>query len=217
MTALTVDYAKSAAARPLEPGEVLNFHAVAGARLERLFSMLRAPDVQFAQKLLLVVTEPGRALALHFMRCAEGGMRHGRPMICDFARANTSPIMTSGQYLSAFLLGAVPACRMVWQGYGHKSIEEWAKTCNEEVVLVRRMVLLSAASIQRRHCHLLKAPFSFSSIVDERTSSTEKLALAESFMQNRPCCVRPGLARDIGRKIFFPITQQSGLPVGPSV
>ena len=42
---------------------------------------------------------------MHFMRCAEGGLRHNRPFLCDFARPQTSPVTAILQYYSAMMKG----------------------------------------------------------------------------------------------------------------
>jgi hypothetical protein len=62
--------------------------------------------------------------------------------------------------------------------------------------MLRRSVLLNAASVRRRHGHYLGAPFNWAAIVDDRTVPGELETMQAIFNRVKPCCHRPGLARD---------------------
>eukprot|EP00959_Pyramimonas_sp_CCMP1952_P104888 2192565-Pyramimonas_sp.AAC.1 len=98
------------------------------------------------------------------MRCAEGQLRHNRPLLCDFASRSTSPVTACSQYYSALLRGHPEAMRIVWQSRGHANFNEFATQLPCEVIRLRRIILVAAASLKRRHGHLAKPPYSFASL-----------------------------------------------------
>ena len=160
-------------------------------------TMIRCPQTQLAHKNLLVICEPGRALTLHFMRCAEGDLRHGRPMLCDFATPSTSPVVAVAQYYSCLLCAGPPAMRIIWQAYGDKSVLEWATRRLQQVCLVRRLILLAAACLRRRHGQLSEPPFNFAAVADDRVDKARLDALHQSLKDTAACCLSPGLARQV--------------------
>lgn len=197
---LTSSYMKKAASDMRQDPTQMSWHSVAGSRLRRLLAMLRNPAVRRAHKHILVLCAPGRALTLHFMRCAEGQQRHGRPVLCDFASAATSPIQVLAQFYSSMLQGTPESMRVIWQAGGATSFVAWAIGHPEEVCLTRREIILAAACLRRRHGCLLEEPCSWASLVDSRVSLAARERMLAAFETKAVCHTKPGLARTVKQK-----------------
>eukprot|EP00959_Pyramimonas_sp_CCMP1952_P260704 5451035-Pyramimonas_sp.AAC.1 len=65
--------------------------------------------------------------------------------------------------------------------------------------LLRRQVLLLIGGIEMRHGHFFEAPYNFAALVDPvRVPAARRAAVVRQFSEEqKPCCVRPGLARAI--------------------
>ena len=142
MAALRAEYAASSAtaavARAKSPHPELvelSFHEVSGARLDRLFHLLRDSKTGLTCKLVASLLEPGRALSIFFQNSAEGQLRHGRAAMCDMAFAPTSGLIAALQYWSSFARGECRTVRMLWQHAGHPSIVDWFRDRPQEPII----------------------------------------------------------------------------------
>ena len=142
MAALRAEYAASSAtaavARAKSPHPELvelSFHEVSGARLDRLFHLLRDSKTGLTCKLVASLLEPGRALSIFFQKSAEGQLRHGRAAMCDMAFAPTSGLIAALQYWSSFARGECRTVRMLWQHAGHPSIVDWFRDRPQEPII----------------------------------------------------------------------------------
>ena len=74
----------------------------------------------------------------------------------------------------------------------------WVETAAPTVLLYRRALLLSGAGIYLRHVRpLAEYPWPLVALSDDRRSQSHKEAILQAFMGKRPCCLRPGLARQL--------------------
>ena len=61
------------------------------------------------------------------------------------------------------------------------------------------------ALINRRFGHFFQPPYSLAALADPRCSQEHRLRLKRDFMASRPCCLRPGLARDLRKRESFSV------------
>jgi hypothetical protein len=116
--------------------QLLEFHAVAGVRLERMLRMLsKDSNLQLGMRIVMVVTEVCRPISYFFQVAAEGRLRCNRPVLCDLSKPWTSPVVACEQYLTALMLGSAPAARLVWQREGHASFAAWAQAKPQDPLL----------------------------------------------------------------------------------
>ena len=62
---------------------------------------------------------------------------------------------------------------------------------------MRRAILLTAAGLEKRHGHFLQPPYSFAALADNTTPPAYNAQVLRGFRALRPCCQRPGLARQL--------------------
>lgn len=132
--------AQSASGDPVRLGgepsareQQLEFHAIAGVRLERMLQMLsEGSDLRYAIRVTVVATEVCRPIAFYFQDAAEGRLRRNCPVLCELSKPSTSPIVACEQYLSVLLLGKAPAARLVWQHKGNGDFAAWAQAEPED-------------------------------------------------------------------------------------
>eukprot|EP00972_Heterocapsa_arctica_P111931 16428888-Heterocapsa_arctica.AAC.1 len=169
----------------------------AGVRLERTVAMLGSPTFLFSVKVVLVVGEASKRFAYYFQDAAEGRLRNDRPFLADLALQEASPVRAVQQYMAALMDGSAPALRLIWQHRGHTSPQQWAAACPGEARTLQRAVAMVAALLHRRHGHLAKAPFTFASLADSRSTAAHRAAVVKEFNDCPACCHRPGLAQQL--------------------
>ena len=91
--------------------------------------------------------------------------------------------------------------RLVWQFVrGYASVEEWFDACPSDAKLLRRALLLANGWIERR----LAAPMETMDVqllsLGDRRRRSEHAGLKRKFMSFRPCCLKPGAARELRKQ-----------------
>ncbi len=184
--------------------EELAWHEIAGARLLRFTRFLESDARRFHIVLLCVVLEPLRALHSCFMAAGSAPARptEGPPLL-NLIWERRSVVTKAMQWYGTLLSGKCSRLRLLWQTHdGCDSLAAWQRQYPEHARLLYRMVVFAAAWVQRRHgLYVLKQgqrrwPLSLFALGDARRAS-EHAVVARDFMQMRPCCLPPGMARQL--------------------
>ena len=149
--------------------------------------------------MLAVVLEPIRWLARWII--GQSGEMYRRSAVCaGLAQATcdcTSPFVAVLQYYSRLLRGHGARLELVWRSASCSSYAEWCRSCQDQVQLLRRVILNASGWVYRRHIkELSKFPWKWASLgnvanVDDAVADQ----VIEDFMSRRGCCYRPGFAR----------------------
>ena len=148
---------------------------------------------------LSIVDEPLRFLTFYFLSCND--MAHTRPTLIELANDQRSPLTACTQYLSTLLFAEQGRTLLIWKKQNFASVEQWEYCKPGQVRSFRRLVLLTLASIQRRHCdHFTQFPFSLCLLADEMASNRSQQDLLREWDSCFACCVRPGMARTLKKR-----------------
>ena len=180
------------------------FSAVAGNRYTASLRFLADAATIPALVTLGLVLEPIRVLSSWFMRRArEVELYHScrRPLM-DILHAPTSVLTTCMQYLSSLLLEVPRRLILLWRPSGCADYSAWFSTCPDQVRQLRRLVLLTSASMYRRHYKTFHSfPWLFVSLVDGRVSGEEKQRIAAMFDASHECCLSAGFPRKLKQRV----------------
>ncbi len=104
--------------------------------MERTLESISNEAVDFAHRVLGIVSESSRTLAHYFQTTAEGKLRHNRPNLLDLVCPLTSPVVAAEQYLSSLMSGLPEALSLLFGAFG--SCREWALACPQPVQAFRK-------------------------------------------------------------------------------
>eukprot|EP00969_Alexandrium_andersonii_P283794 12547079-Alexandrium_andersonii.AAC.1 len=109
-----------------------------------------------------------------------------------------SPLTVAMQYISAVFRGASGRCRLIWQSSGEfMGFEAWCHEREADMVELRRLLLVTAASFHCRHVCMYQAfpwllvQFGAPDIVPEQV----RTELANEWDALQPCCCPSGFSR----------------------
>ena len=110
----------------------------------------------------------------------------------------TSPLVISMQYVSSFLGGQNERLRLLWQRQGAACYAAWLVACPTQVRLVRRVFLLLAGSLYRRHWLVYQTfPWCLLAFGDRRAPPRALDDLASRFEATNRCCMPDGMAKQM--------------------
>ena len=165
---------------------VQEFAKITGKRATKTSEFTQSLDQGLGIKLLLlaIVDEPLRFLTFQFLSFNDSA--NVDPTLLQLANPMRSPLVAATQYLTSLL----------FSDRGRLILLERKDLANSWVRILRRLVMMTVAWVQRRHCGRLETfPFSLCLLADEKASEDSKRALCNQWDSTLPCCVRPGMAR----------------------
>ena len=179
--------------------EEFNWHKLNGLKLRNCKAKVADGEFMLRMIMLAVVLEPIRWLARWII--GQSGEMYLRSAACaGLAQATcdcTSPFVAVLQYYSRLLRGHGARLELVWRSASCSSYAEWCRSCQDQVQLLRRVILNASGWVYRRHIkELSKFPWKWASLgnvanVDDAVADQ----VIEDFMSRRACCYRPGFAR----------------------
>ncbi len=156
------------------------------------------PDMTWALKAIAVAFEPSRALSTYFQQCAEGGLRHDRPNLCDSTWECTSVVTCTSEYLSGLAQGLPSSAILVWRSEHTHNFGGWMQANPLRVASYRRVILFLSCGNIRRHGVFFKLPLSIAGRIDNRRPQADKDAILQDsgpslYKQHSAQCLRLSL------------------------
>lgn len=175
------------------------FSRITGVRAKKAKQFvvsLESGDLGLNLTALSIADEVLRFLTFHFMSIND--VASTKPNLINLINEDRSPLIACTQYLTSLLFQEYGRTMLLWKKQGFVTAQQWEFSAPQQVRSFRRLVLLTCAWIQRRHCdRLLIFPFSLTLLADENTSESKKTELLRLWDATLPCCVRPGMAREL--------------------
>ena len=205
---LTVIYEKAFAkqqSKPSQPGqeaadtgdqcfiEAVNWHAVQGKRYKAGLTFLRHPLMHVETTVLAIALEPVRYVTRWLMKtCSRQQCPSRVPALISLASGVESPLKLVLQYISGLLAGESSRLRLLVEGSGCDSVEEWVGTCSEAAQLLRRVLMATASWLHRRLEHYTQSyPWRLAALADQRLSNSERAEIASTFLSKNKCDLDP--------------------------
>ena len=123
--------------------------------------------------------------------------RSKEPPLFNLIWMRTSIVAHALQYISTLLAGPSDCLRLLWQlGRGCSSIGEWFRKFDSDVRLVRRLLLLVGAWLDRRLLEPMLKDWQLFGLGDGRRS-VDHAGIQTEFMSKKACCKKRGLGRQL--------------------
>ena len=184
--------------------EGLFFHEVQGKRYLSTKAFLSCPLGQLQCRCWLVLSEHLRRLVYHWLHeLHEGRKGCNRPRVCKLLDVRSSAAWAVLQNIAHQLLDPQGRGRtsMLWRSAGCSSYDEWCASLQHEVQTLRRALMALSAWVFRRHVvYWNQAPWTLLMFTDPGADATVLRDIAARWDSVGPCCVRPGLARDLKKQ-----------------
>ena len=137
------------------------FSRITGVRAKKAKEFvvsLESSDLGLNLTALSIADEVLRFLTFHFMSINE--VASTKPNLINLINEGRSPLIACTQYLTSLLFQEYGRTMLLWKKQGFVSVQQWEFSAPQQVRTFRRLVLLTCAWIQRRHCDRLMI-FSF--------------------------------------------------------
>lgn len=181
--------------------ESLAFHAVNGRRLKSSEEFLSNKDSQWMVQLLSVAMEATRFLIWHWLSCLAVSLKAGhRPALFRLLDPRTSIVVQALQHYSALIMSTSGGGRLnlVWPRTEYGCYGDFCKVNLNKCRLIRRILLLGAAWVYRRHFVYLNDDQFSVTVCGDREAHQDTLQTFLGFWQQKhTCCYPPGLCRDL--------------------
>lgn len=181
----------------------LNFAVLRGIRY-RTSCKFFADDATLP--ILLMVgfcLEPLRFLTAFWMRRSRQGDDPTRIALLDVVNERFSPVVGALQYISTMLFAQNDRLSLLWRRFA-TTHADWCSQFQEQVRTLRRLLLVTAASIHRRHQVLFSSlHWKISLLGDVRASTAQREQVIREYDETNACCLHAGTVRDL---------KASGLP-----
>ena len=118
------------------------------------------------------------------------------PLLMDLTGKNYSLFAAVLQYYATLLVRGSGSGRLmlVWRRLGYKSFQHWCASAPEQVRYLRRVTLMAAGWVHRRHwLPIQEAPLCLVSFADACSTEAEFSQLSSRWSGLNQCCVRPGM------------------------
>lgn len=159
----------------------LSFAAIQGKRWKVATEFLSAPANVTQMFFLAFALEPMRFIPAWWMRRAREVDDSDRTPMLDILHEEHSPLMRATQYVSSFLLGRNPRLMLHWRR-SHSDYDNWCRDCPREVRMCRRLLLVFAAALFRRHAQVYSSmPWCLLRLADTRTPAETALQIQDAF------------------------------------
>ena len=194
----------AAAAEPNDDDQeyltAVNFAKHRGIRHRVACAFLREPFHATAILILALCLEPHRFLSAWLMRRAsDQDPCASPPMIVDLFNEAYSPVRHLLQYLATMSRGLCSRLILLWRSQGCGNFAEWCDAFPSQVRLLRRTLLVASVTTDRRQArraHKARNGICLLSLIDPRQPLAKKRHRADWFVSHRPCCLKPGFARE---------------------
>eukprot|EP00435_Cladocopium_sp_Y103_P028137 s2217_g7.t1 len=181
--------------------ESLSFHAVNGRRLKSSEEFLCNREAQWAVQLLSVAMEPTRVLIFYWLGCLSVSLQAGqRPALYKLLDPRASVVIQALQHYSSLIMSTSGGGRLnlVWPRTEYVCFGEYCKYNLDKCRVIRRILMLGAAWVYRRHLvYLNDDQFSITVCGDDDAHRDTLQTFLGFWEQKRPCCYPPGLCRDL--------------------
>jgi hypothetical protein len=135
----------------------LNWSATYGKRAAAFKRLVNSEDAVFRVKVLAIVTETTRYLTMRFLSFSSGRRDPNKPPpLLDTVNDDFSPIVTVLQYLASLLVKGEG--RLVLLHREYETTQQWEMSCGTQVRYFRRLIMVAAGWIKRRHLDSVKQP-----------------------------------------------------------
>ena len=179
--------------------ETINWHAVAGTRLNASRVFVNDPKTKFLSIFTCIVLETCRSLTAYFLWCSRAKGSHCVDDMLNYMHDSFSPIVVGLQHLSSLLRGTSARLAILYQAYGMNSYEEFRLNFPEFALLFTSGCRLVSAAIFRRFQHPRETnPFTFVRGAGGRRSRQERLEIYRPIVGQRACCKGPSLDALLG-------------------
>jgi hypothetical protein len=181
----------------------LNFAVLRGIRYRTSCKFFA--DAVTLPTLLMVAfcLEPLRFLTAFWMRRSREGDDPTRIALLDVVNERFSPVVGALQYISTMLFAQNDRLSLLWRRFA-TTHADWCSQFQEQVRNLRRLLLVTAASIHRRHRVLFSTlHWKISLLGDVRASTAQREQVIREYDEINPCCLHAGTVRDL---------KASGLP-----
>ena len=184
--------------------ETLSFHAVNGKRLKSSTVFLETADVQWSLGLLGVAMEGNKMLTWYWLSCIGRSLKVGsRPSIYTLLDPRCSIVCHVLQYYACLLKTQRGEGRLLflWKSCGYESFADFCAHEKDKVREIRRILLLEASWVFRRHFKYLNQDAFALTICGDDQAHPETLqnVLMHWDLKNH-CCVQPGFCRELKRR-----------------
>ena len=166
--------------------EEFHWHKLNGLKLRNCKAKVADGEFMLRMIMLAVVLEPIRWLARWII--GQSGEMYRRSAVCaGLAQATcdcTSPFVAVLQYCSRRLRGHGARLELVWRSASCSSYAEWCRSCQDQVQLLRRVILNASGWVYRRHIkELSKFPWKWASLCNVANGHDEVAdQVIEDFM-----------------------------------
>lgn len=175
----------------------MNFSKIIGLRFASCSQFFAASGTPALMLGLAIVLELLRACTAWWLRRGRASDFHTRSYLLDALFDQLSPLTFAAQYLSSLLEGASGRLVLWWRSAA-ASYDQFCAAVPDSVRALRRLVLVAAAGLFRRHqCTFSSLEWAIPSVCDDRVPLERKHALAERFDKTSSCCIPPGTVRDL--------------------
>jgi hypothetical protein len=152
--------------------------------------------------MLSLVLEPIRLLTSWWMRRCREVDEH-RVGLVDMVYAPRSPLTVAMQHVSTLLFGQSSRIVLLQRSAGKDTLQQWFAECGWEVREFRRLLLVTAAAIYRRHILMYEQfPWQLVILCDEKIPVAARTAIAEQWdrLAESHCCCPAGFARRLRQR-----------------
>lgn len=177
----------------------MDWGGVQGKRYSLAMCMFRDGFSRSCLVALALATEPMRFVVAWLMSLAREARDPCRgPPSMDLFNDRYSLIVHVLQYIASVVRGASSRFVLLWRTSQCESYEDWCASRPNEVRMFRRMLLVATCAVYRRFVvRSRQAPWCLVSLADSRIDEHGRRRIAQQFLRSPPCCVCPGMARQI--------------------
>ena len=181
--------------------ETLSFHAVNGKRLRSSVEFLEDDECQWTLAALSVSLEAVRILTYYWLSCIGKSLLAGeRPALFALLDPRFSVLTQAMQHLGALLTNERGDGRLslIWQHHAHASFGDWCAAQQRRCRKLRRMLMLGAGWIFRRHVMYIHSDsLQIMICADDQAHRTTLQRFLDFWDMKHYCCLPPGLCRDL--------------------
>ena len=194
--------------------ETLSFHAVNGKRLTGSREFLESLDCQWSLKILTLSMEPTRVLIYTWLSFLGKSLKDGeRPAIYKLLDPRASVVVQMLQHYSSLLMSKCGGgrLRLVWPCQGFPSFASFCAAHPEKCRQLRRILMLGAAWVFRRHfVYLNSDTMALTMCGDDQAHPHTLKNFLDFWKVKNACCFPPGLCRDFSNTHLGAQDLQSG-------
>lgn len=179
----------------------LSYSAVRGKRYKASVGLFKDSVRMLTLLFVAISIEALRFLSCWWMRRARETDRYPqRVPFLDMMYAPTSPLVVARQYLASLLWsdGGEDRLQLVWRYQQFESYKAWCEGAPGQARELRRLILVTDASLYRRHSVMLRSMhWRLTMLADQRVDDCEKDEITMEFDSTNACCLPPGFARQL--------------------